>query len=368
MSETTSTTNAAATEATAIDMAAVEAGVGTVVGFMTGAAVMAGVVLGERLGLYRAMAGFGGISSDELAGRARCNRRLVREWLDGQTSAGLVSYDAAGDRYTLSAEHALILADEDSPAFLAGGAGLLEAMYQGLTRMATAFKGDGGFPWSEQHASLFPATARFFRPGYRTNLVASWLPALDGVVDRLTTAGGRIADVGCGFGHSATVMAQAFDKAEIAGFDYHAGSIEQAAALAAEQGLGSRVTFQQADAVSYGGTYDLICFFDCLHDMGDPVGIARHAAEHLAPGGTVMVVEPFALDTRPENHGNPAAALFYHASTFLCTPNSLSQDVGRGMGAQSGEPGMRGVFEEARYSHFRRATETPFNIVYEARV
>ena len=353
--------------AMAIDMAAVEAAAGSVVGFMTGAAVAAGIVLGERLGLYRAMAGFGGISVDELAGGTRLNARLVREWLDGQTAAGLVTYDAAGDRYALPAEHALVLADEDSPAFLAGGAGLLEAMYQGLPRLADAFRGDGGFAWSDQHASLFPATARFFRPGYRTNLVSSWLPALDGVVERLATDGGRIADIGCGFGHSSTVMAATFDKVDVVGFDYHAGSIEQAAALAAEQGLGDRVRFQQADAVSYDGEYDLICFFDCLHDMGDPVGIARHAAAHLAPGGTVMVVEPFAHDTRIDNHANPAAALFYHASTFLCTPNSLSQSVGRAMGAQSGEPGMRAVFDEAGYTHFRRATESPFNIVYEAR-
>ena len=352
----------------AIDMDAVNAAVGAVVGYMTGAAVIAGINLGERLGLYRAMAGFGGISADELAGRTRTNRRLVREWLDGQTAAGLITYDAAGDQYRLSDEHALVLAHEDSPAFLAGGTSVVEAMYQGLDRMTDAFIGDGGFPWSEQHPSLFLGTARFFRPGYRTNLVASWIPALDGVEQKLTERGGRIADVGCGFGHSSVVMANAYPLASVSGFDYHEASIEAARPIAAEQGLTDRVHYEVADAVSFDGEFDLICFFDCLHDMGDPVGIARHAATKLAPGGTVLLVEPFALDGRVENHTNPAAALFYHASTFLCTPNSLSQPVGRGLGAQCGEAGMRAVFAEAGYAHFRRATETPFNIVYEARL
>lgn len=351
----------------AMDMAAVEAAVGVVIGHMIGASVCAGVVLGERLGLYRAMAGFGGISAEELAGGLRLNLRLVREWLDGQTAAGLVVYDGPGDRYALSDALALVLAEEDSPVFLAGGMGLLEAMYQGLDRMATAFRGDGGFPWSEQHYSLFPATARFFRPGYKANLVSTWIPALEGVADRLAAQGGMVADIGCGFGHSSTVIASAFPKVRVAGFDYHDGSIAEASRLAADQGMGDRVEFAVADATSYDGRYDLICFFDCLHDMGDPVGIARHAADHLAPGGTVMVVEPFALDSRAANHANPAAAMFFHASTFLCTPNSLSQPVGRAMGAQAGEVGMRAVFEEAGYSHFRRATESPFNIVYEAR-
>jgi len=356
------------TASTAIDMAAVEAAAGSVVGYMTGAAVIAAVNLGERLGFYRTLAGAGAMSSDDLAKRTGCHARLVREWIDGQTAAGLVGYDKASDRYTLSDAFAMVLADEDSPAFLAGGTGLLEAMYHGLGPLSEAFRGDGGLSWSKQHASLFPATARFFRPGYRTNLVDSWLPALEGVSERLAQSGGAVADVGCGFGHSSTIIAKAYPKTTVTGFDFHPGSIEQAAALAAGDGLASRTTFKVSSATGYEGSFDLICFFDCLHDMGDPVGIARHAASHLAPGGSVMLVEPFALDDRAENHGNPVAALYYNGSTFLCAPNSLSQDVGLALGAQCGEQRMRAVFTDAGFSHFRRATETPFNIVYEARL
>jgi SAM-dependent methyltransferase len=356
------------TASAAIDMAAVEAAAGSVIGFMTGATVIAAVNLGERLGLYRALAGAGAMSSDELAKRTGCHARLVREWIDGQTAAGVISYDEASDRYALSDAYAMVLADEDSPVFLAGGTGLLEAMYDSLEPLSEAFRGDGGLSWSKHHASLFPATARFFRPGYRANLVDSWLPALDGVSSRLAQSGGAVADVGCGFGHSSTIIAKAYPKVTVTGFDFHAGSIERAAALAAEDGLASRTSFKVASATSYEGSFDLICFFDCLHDMGDPVGIARHAASRLAPGGSVMLVEPFALDDRAENHANPPAAMYYSASTFFCAPNSLSQEVGLALGAQCGERRMRAVFTEAGFSHFRRATETPFNIVYEARL
>jgi SAM-dependent methyltransferase len=349
-----------------IDMSKVEEAVGAVMGFMTGAGVCGGIVLGDRLGLYRALAGSEArLPHTELALQTGTHSRLVREWLDGQVAAGLVGYDAARDRYDLPAEHAMILADEDSPVFLAGGMGLFQAMFAGLPKMERAFQGDGGFAWSDQHESLFPATARFFRPGYRTHLIAEWIPALDGVADRLGK-GGRIADVGCGFGHSATLMAQAYPNAQVTGFDYHQGSIDGARQAADEQGLGGRVRFERADARSFTGSFDLICFFDCLHDMGDPVEIARHAKAQLAPGGTILLVEPYAFDTRVESHANPAAALFYNASTFFCTPNALSQ--GReALGAQCGEAGMRAVFSEAGYSHFRRATETPFNIIYEIR-
>lgn len=348
-------------------MSKVEASVGTVVGFMTGAAVAGGILLGDRLGLYKALtAAPTGLPADELALQTGTHPRLVREWLDGQVAAGLIGYEAAADRYSLAAEEAMILADEDSPVFLAGGIGLFQAMFNGIPKMEQAFRGDGGFAWSDQHESLFPATARFFRPGYRTHLIAEWIPALEGVADKLAN-GGAIADVGCGFGHSSTLMAEAFPKATVTGFDYHQGSIDGAKAAAKEQDLDKRVSFTRSDAKSFSGSFDLICFFDCLHDMGDPVAIATNARKQLAPGGTILLVEPFALDSRVENHANPPAALYYNASTFFCTPNALSQSGEHALGAQCGEPGMRTVFSQAGFSHFRRATETPFNIVYEVR-
>jgi Methyltransferase domain len=313
----------------------IEAFAGAVVGLMTGAAVSAGMILGDQLGLYRALAAAGASTSDQLAYATACHPRLTREWLDGQAAAGLLTYDTTADTYALTPEGALVLADEDSPAFLAGGALSFEAIYAALPKLIAAFKGNGGLAWGDHHPSLYTGVARFFRPGYRTNLVEAWIPALDGVADKLVNDG-TIADIGCGFGHSCTVMAAAYPNATVHGFD--------------------------------PGSYDLICFFDCLHDMGDPVGIARYARQHLNTGGTVLLVEPFALDDRATNiTQNPAAGFFYHASTFLCTPSSLAQNVGRGMGAQSGETGMRAVFEEAGYTHFRRAHTSPFNIVYEAR-
>ncbi|MEZ5410382.1 MAG: class I SAM-dependent methyltransferase [Acidimicrobiales bacterium] len=355
-------------EATDIDLGKVEELAGHMVGLMTGAAVVAGVIVGDRLGLYRAMAEAGtGLSADEVAHRAECHPRLTREWLDGQTGAGLVSFDPAADTYALTPEAALVLAHEDSPAFLAGGAGTFEAIYHAIPKLMGAFRGDGGLAWGDHHESLYGGVARFFRPGYRTNLVNEWIPAMDGVAAKLAE-GGTVADVGCGFGHSCTVLAEAFPQSEIWGFDFHAPSVEAARANVGELGLGGRVQFDVASSTGYDGSFDLICFFDCLHDMGDPVGIARHARSRLAPGGSVLLVEPFALDGRAANlAGNPAAAFFYHASTFLCTPSSLAQDVARGMGAQSGESGMRTVFEEAGFASFERIKESPFNIVYQAR-
>lgn len=356
------------TNSTAIDVEKVEALAGHVVGLMTGAAVCAGIALGERTGLYRALAEApAGHPADALAAATGCHPRLTREWLDGQAAAGLVSFDPSTDRYRLSAEAAMILADEQSPAFLAGGMGALSTLYIDLDRMVTAFQGDGAFAWGDHHPSLYSGVARFFRPGYRTNLVTTWIPSLTGVVDKLA-AGGSVADVGCGFGHSCVVMAEAYPNARISGFDFHGPSIDEARRIVGEAGLSERVGFEVASSTSYDGAYDLICFFDCLHDMGDPVSIARHARTRLAPGGTVLLVEPFALDGRETNIvENPAAAFFYHASTFLCTPSSLAQPGARGMGAQSGESGMRAVFEEAGYSEFRRTHTSPFNIIYEAK-
>ena len=353
---------------TEVDFTKVEGLVGHLVGLMTGSAVSAAVALGDRLGLYRAMNGSGPVSADQLAQKASCHPRLVREWLDSQAAAGLIAYEASSDTYDLSPEAALVLADEDSPAFLAGGVGVLESMYVDLPKMVGAFRGDGKIAWGDHHDSLYTGTARFFRPGYRTNLVADWIPAMTGVSEKLS-AGGSVADVGCGFGHSCTVLAEAFPTAKVHGFDFHQPSVLAARDNAKALGLSDRITVDVAGSTSFTGSFDLICFFDCLHDMGDPVAIARHARSQLAPGGSVLLVEPFALDARGANvTSNPAAALFYAASTFLCTPSSLAQPGARALGAQSGEAAMHDVFSEAGYSSFRRAHESPFNIVYEARV
>jgi SAM-dependent methyltransferase len=349
-----------------VDLAKVEGFVGNLVGLMTGSAVSAAIGLGDRLGLYRAMNGSGPLTADALAKKTTCQPRLIREWLDSQAAAGLIAYSAATDTYEMSPEAALVLADEDSPAFLAGGTGMLETMYVDLPKMVTAFKGNGAIPWGEHFEALYSATARFFRPGYRTNLVANWIPAMTGVAEKLT-AGGSVADVGCGFGHSCTVLAKAFPNAQVHGFDFHEPSVRAARDNAAQQGLSDRIVLDVAGATTFTGKFDLICFFDCLHDMGDPVAIARHAREQLKPDGKVLLVEPFALDGRESNIShNPGAALYYSASTFLCTPSSLSQPGARALGAQCGESAMRSVFSDAGYTGFRRAHESPFNIVYEA--
>lgn len=339
---------------------------GSIVTDMGGAATMAMICIGDELGLYQAMDGAGAISAETLATETGCNTRLVQEWLDQQASAGYVTYAAGDGTYELPVEQAMALAQRDSPVFVAGGMLSFASMYQDLDKMVEAFQGDGGMAWGEHSPSLFRGVAEFFRPGYQSHLTAEWIPALDGVEDKLR-AGGRVADVGCGHGVSSVVMAQAYPDAEIHGFDYHQPSIEAAREAAGTAGMGGRAKFQTATAMDYHGEFDLVCFFDCLHDMGDPVGIAEHTKDQLAPGGTVMLVEPFAHGDKATNHTLPTAKVFYGASTLICTPNSLSQEVGRGMGAQAGEPGMQAVFEEAGYSHFRRATETPFNIIYEAR-
>jgi 2-polyprenyl-3-methyl-5-hydroxy-6-metoxy-1,4-benzoquinol methylase len=323
--------------------------------------------LGDELGLYRAMAGSGAMSADDLAKKAGTNPRLTREWLDSQAAAGLVSYVASDDSYTLSDEAAMILADDSSPAFMARGMNALVAMVIDGDKIKAAFQGDGGLSWAEHHQCLFKGTEWFFRPGYRAFLTESWIPALDGVEDKLR-AGAAIADIGCGHGASAVVMASAYPSSRVHGFDFHPVSIETAKSRAKEAGVADRTTFEVAHAKGYEGAFDLICFFDCLHDMGDPVGIARYAREHLAPDGTVLLVEPMALDGRATNIAeNPLAALLYTASTAICTPNSLSQEVGLGLGAQAGEARLREVFSEAGFSNFRRATETPLNLILEAK-
>jgi SAM-dependent methyltransferase len=352
----------------AVDEGRVQEMVGQLAGHMTGAALCLAIWLGDELGYYRGLAGAGALSADGLAQKVSCNQRLTREWLDGQAAAGLVSFDAADDVYTMSDEVAVILADESAPTFMARGMNTMVALFIDGDKLLDAYKGDGGLSWGEHHPCLFRGTEWFFRPGYRTFLTSSWIPALDGV-ERKLQDGARVADIGCGHGASVVIMADAYPKSTIHGFDFHPASIEMSKTRAADAGVSDRTTFSVANAKEYSGSYDLICFFDCLHDMGDPVGIAAYAREHLADDGTVLLVEPMALDGRGTNIAeNPLAALLYNASATVCTPNSLSQEVGLALGAQAGEARLRQVFEEAGYSHFRRAAETPVNMILEARV
>ena len=350
-----------------MDEARLEEFMGKMMGNMIGGAVCMAIWLGDELGLYRAMAGGGSLAAEAVAKKTQCNPRLIREWLDGQVSAGLIDYDATADTYELSEEAAFALADENSPGFVARGMNALGAMYIDVPKIANAFRGDGGLSWGDHHPCLFAGTEWFFRTGYRAMLATMWIPALTGVQAKLDK-GAKVADVGCGHGASVVVMAENYPNSHIYGFDFHEPSIVTSQKRAAEAGVVDRTTFEVASANSYDGTYDLICFFDCLHDMGDPVGIARYAREHLEPNGTVLLVEPFALADRVTNIGNnPLAALMYTASAAVCTPNSLSQEVGLGLGAQAGEDKLRGVFEEAGFTTFRKASETPMNLIFEAK-
>ncbi len=352
--------------ATQIDEGKLEAFMGQAVVDM-GAVISAPLfVIGEKLGLYRAMAGAGPLSSEEVAERAGAAERYVREWLRNQAAGGYVTYDPASERYTLPDEQALALADEDSPFYILGAYDLIASLFADEEKILEAFRSGEGMGWHEHDQRLFRGTERFFRPGYRQHLVGDWIPALEGVQEKLE-AGARVADVGCGHGASTIIMAQAFPNSEFTGFDYHEASIERAREAAAAAGVSERVSFAVASAKDYPGeAYDLVCVFDCLHDMGDPVGASAHVLETLAPDGTWMIVEPFAND-RVEDNLNPVGRLFYGASTTICTPASLSQEVGLALGAQAGEARLNEVLEEGGFTRVRRATETPFNLVLEAR-
>ncbi|MCP3752044.1 class I SAM-dependent methyltransferase [Pseudomonas sp. SBB6] len=337
---------------------------GKLVTDMGAAAMLANLILGDELGLYRAMADSQFISPEQLADKTGCNARLLREWLSAQAASGYMEH--SDGRFRLPEEQAMALAIEDSPVYAAGGASVIAALFHDKDKLVAAMRGDGGLAWGDHHPCMFSGTERFFRPGYRAHLVAEWLPSLTGVIDKLQ-AGAKVADVGCGHGASTVIMAQAFPASRFSGIDYHGPSITIANQRAAEGGVAERTEFVQASAKNFSGNdYDLICYFDCLHDMGDPVGAARHAYESLKADGTVLLVEPYANDTLDEN-STPVGRLFYAASTFICTPNSLSQEVGLGLGAQAGEARLRAVFEEAGFKRFRRATETPFNLILEAR-
>jgi SAM-dependent methyltransferase len=356
-----------ATEATpALNEAKVGEFVGQVVGEL-GATLNAGlVVIGDRLGLYKAMDGAGGLTPGELAERTGTSERYVREWLNAQAAGGYVDYDAEERRYSLPPEHAFVLADESSPYFMPGAFQLMTASVRDEPRITEAFRSGAGVGWHEHNHGVFEGCERFFRPGYAANLVASWIPALDGVEQKLH-AGATVADIGCGHGASTILMAEAYPESRFVGYDYHDGSIAEARERARDAGLSDRVRFEVAPAAGYPGTgYDLVCTFDCLHDMGDPVGASRHVLASLADDGTWLIVEPFANDRVEDNH-NPVGRVYYGASTFLCTPASLSQEVGLALGAQAGEARLRDVVTSAGFRQFRRATETPFNLVLEAR-
>ncbi len=324
------------------------------------------VIIGDKLGLYKGLAAGGPQTPGELAARTGTTERYVREWLASQAAGGYVTYDAPSGRFRLTEEQAFTLADEKSPAFLPGAFQVALAATKAVPKLIEAFRTGEGMGWHEHDHELFHGTERFFRPGYAAHLVSEWIPALTGIEARLK-AGGRVADVGCGHGASTLLMADAYPKSTFVGYDYHEGSIQTARERAREAGVADRVKFEVARAKDFPGTgYDLVTFFDCLHDMGDPVGAARHVRSALSPAGAWMIVEPFAND-RVEDNLNPIGRVFYSASTLLCTPASLSQEVGLALGAQSGEARMKSVVMAGGFSSFRRATETPFNLIYEAR-
>lgn len=331
-----------------------------------GATVHAGmVVIGEMLGLYKALAA-GPMSSAELAAKTQTDERYVREWLSSQAAGGYVTYDEKTNKFSLSEEQAFALADENSPAYLPGAFELALGSLAAVPRIADSFRTGAGMGWHEHIDGVFQGCEKFFRPGYAANLVASWIPALQGVNEKLE-GGARVADVGCGTGASTLLMAKAFPKSRFFGFDYHDKSIAAARANATREGVADRVTFEVANAKEYAGSdYDLVSVFDCLHDMGDPVGAATHVRQSLRKDGTWMVVEPFSNDKLADNL-NPVGRVYYSFSTLLCTPCSRSQEVALCLGAQAGEARIRQVVTSAGFSRFRRATETPFNIVYEAR-
>ena len=355
----------ATVEQTPLDMEKLEAFVFRAVDEVGATLNTALVVMGDRLGLYKALAGAGPLTPTELADRTGTAERYVREWLNAQAAGGYVEYDPESGRYTLPPEQALALTDSESPAYLPGFFQIALGSVIDSPRIAEAAETGEGVGWHQHNHNVFEGCERFFRPGYAANLLTSWLPALEGVVEKLEQ-GASVADVGCGHGSSTILMAKAFPSSRFTGSDYHDGSIETARQRAAEAGI-DNAEFQVAPAAGFeGAKYDLITMFDCLHDMGDPVGAARHVRKAIAPDGTWMIVEPRAGD-RVEDNLNPVGRAYYGFSTLLCTPASLSQEVGLALGAQAGEARIRDVVTSGGFSRFRRAAETPFNLVFEAR-
>lgn len=356
------------TQARPIDQVKLQAFMGRVVGDFGSTISSALVVIGDKLGLYKAMAGAGPLTPAELARRTETSERYVRDWLVNQAASGYVDYDPATERYVLPAEHALALADEHSPVFVAGGFENLTSIIKAEPRIAEAFRTGGGMLWGEHDPGVFEGTERFFRPGYVANLVAQWIPALEGIEAKLT-AGATVADVGCGHGASTIILAQAFPNSRFFGFDNHAPSIARARQAAGKAGVAERAVFEVASATDYpGGDYDLIAYFDCFHDLGDPVGAARHAEEALAPDGTLVLVEPMAGE-RVEDNLTPVGRIFSAASVLICTPNALASgaDATTALGTIATDEQLRQAAAAGGFNHFRRAAETPFNRVLEVR-
>lgn len=331
-----------------------------------GASIAPLVLIGDQLGLYRALAEHGPLTSAELAARTQTHERYVREWLNAQAASQYVTYLADSGRYTLTPEQALAFAQEDSPAFIIGAFQTALAAGRIAGKLTDAFRTGEGIGWHEHDHALFHGIERFFRSSYAGNLVQTWLPSLDGVTAKLAS-GASVADIGCGHGASTILMAQAFPASRFVGFDYHAESVAVANAKAGEAGIADRCRFEVASAKNFPGKhYDLVTIFDALHDMGDPAGASAHVLTTLAPEGSWMIVEPYASD-RVEDNLNPVGRAYYAGSTMICTPCSLSQEVGLALGAQAGETRMRAVVTGAGFTRFRRATQSPFNLVYEAR-
>ena len=354
---------AAAGSSPQIDHTKLDAFMGKAVMDLGAAMHAALIVIGDKLGLYKAMAGAGPITSADLAAKTKTSERYIREWLNANAASGYVVYHADSKTFELPNEQAFAMTTIDLP----GAFHIVSACFKDEPKITQAFRTGEGVGWHEHDANLFFGTERFFRPNYEQNVLSSWLPALDSMTSKLAS-GAAVADVGCGHGASTMLMARAFPKSRFAGFDYHSGSIEYARHVAGREGLLDQISFEVASAKSFpsNGGYDLVTFFDCLHDMGDPTGAAKHVLSSLKPDGTWMIVEPFANDTPEENH-NPVGRIYYSASTMLCTPASLAQEVGAALGAQAGEDRIRSVVTDAGFTRFRRAAQTPFNLVYEAR-
>ncbi len=338
---------------------------GKIVGDLGAAYSVPLVRLGEQLGLYAALRDHGPLTSPELAERTGCAERYVREWLANQAAGGYIEHDSAAASFALTPEQTAVFADPEGPLYMLGAFDNAVSGIENQSKVRVAFGTGEGVAWGDQASCMFCAVAKFFRPGYRANLIQNWLPALDGVVDKLKQ-GGRIADIGCGHGHSTLMMAEAFPNAEVTGYDFHGPSIAEANAHAVSHGL-ANLRFEVATAKDFPGeAYDLVTYFDCLHDMGDPVGAVAHARRNLKAGGALMIVEPMAADTLAENL-NPVGRLYYAASTMICLPTSLAQEKGAGLGAQAGEAKLREVIQASGLTRIRRAAETPFNMVLEAR-
>lgn len=340
--------------------------VGQMLGDLGGAASVAMVRIGDALGLYKALHTKGPMNSGELAASVGGSERYLREWLAQQAASNYLAYDPETRKFSLPAEQAMVFAVEDSPVYLMGAFDLMASMVENQSKVEHAFRHGGGVAWGDQGTCLFCAVARFFRPSYHNHLIGGWLPALDGVVAKLER-GARVADIGCGHGWSTVMMAKAFPNSQFVGYDFHPASIEAAHTHAAAHGAGGNVSFEVGTAKDFAATgLDLVTFFDCLHDMGDPAGAAAHVRSALKSDGTWMVVEPMAGDT-VESNLNPVGRLFYAASTMVCVPTSLSQEVGTALGAQAGEARLREVIAAGGFGSVRRATETPFNMILEAR-